>query len=422
MPELKAFKGICYNTKKINLSSVVAPPYDVITPQQQNELYDESDFNIVRLILGREENRYEASAGAYRQWRKDGILVQDEQPAFYVLTQTIMTNDGKQVTRKGFISLCKLEELGKGSVFPHEKTLAKPKEDRLKLFNATDAIFSQIFSLYNDPTFELNEILYGITSTKASAEVEYENVLNRMWKLTDPKNIATVKEFFKGKNVLIADGHHRYETALAYCQEKKSANPAHTGEELYNYVPMFLTNMHDPGLTIFPTHRILHGLPNFDSSQFIEKLEEYFRITLYSNQNELLKHLPLKNNNIGLVLPTAIGFILLELKSLSSMKELGVPDVLAKLDVSILHTLILKHILGISEEAQLQKLNLHYVKDEQQAVNIVKDKKAQAAFLLNATPIDQVNEAAEAGYVLPQKSTYFYPKLLSGLVLFSFVD
>ncbi len=422
MPEIKAFKGICYNQKKVSLASVVAPPYDVITPVQQNNLYEESDYNIVRLILGREENRYEAAASAYNQWRKEGVLAQDEQPALYVLTQTMMTQDGKQITRKGFISLCKLEELGKGSVMPHEKTLAKPKEDRLKLFNATNAIFSQIFSLYSDPQFELNEILYNITTTKPSAEVEYEDVLNRVWKLTDEKNIATVQEFFKDKNVLIADGHHRYETALAYSQDKKAANPNHTGDELYNYVPMFFTNMNDPGLIIYPTHRILHSLAEFDTSNFVEKLEDYFRITLYSNQNELLKHLPVKNNNIGLVLPTAIGFILLELKSLVPMKELGVPDVLAKLDVSILHTLILKHVLGISEEAQLQKLNLHYVKDAQQAVNIIKDKKAQAAFILNATPIEQVYEAAEAGYVLPQKSTYFYPKLLSGLVLFSFVD
>jgi len=420
MPELQSFNAILYNTKKVNLSDVVAPPYDVISHLQQLELYDRNAYNIVRLILGKEENRYSSAAQCYNRWREENILSDDDEPAVYVLTQTYMHSDGKQVTRRGFIAACRLEELGKGSIFPHEKTLSKPKEDRLKLFNATEAMFSQIFSIYSDAKSELNDSLYSVTSTRAHLEVVYENILNRVWKLTDKNSLQKVSDYFRTNNVLIADGHHRYETAFAYMNSKKESNPNHKGNEPYNFVPMFFTNMNDPGLVIFPTHRIVHSLPDFDISSFMQKLEEYFHVTIYSNQNQILRNLPLRRHNFGMVLPTALGFLLLELKSTSILHEFQIPPVVANLDVTILHTLILKHILGITLEAQEQKLNLNYEKDSQQAIDAVRDGSAQVAFILNPTPIEQVKEVAEAGYVLPQKSTYFYPKLLSGLVNYSF--
>ncbi|MBI5214328.1 MAG: DUF1015 domain-containing protein [Ignavibacteriae bacterium] len=420
MPELQPFTAILYNTKKVILSDVVAPPYDVISQQQQNDLYSRNAYNIVRLILGKEENRYTSAAQFYNRWREENVLTDDDVPALYVLTQTYMVADGKQVTRRGFIAACRLEELGKGSIFPHEKTLSKPKEDRLKLFNATEAMFSQIFSIYSDPKFMLNDVLYSITSTRAQLEVEFENVLNRVWKVTDMNNIQKVSEYFRTSNVLIADGHHRYETAFAFMNSRKESNAKHCGTEAYNFVPMFFTNMNDPGLVILPTHRIVHSLNDFDISSFMQKLEQYFHVTIYSNQNQILKNLPLRRHNFGMVLPTALGFLLLELKSTSVLHELKIPPVVANLDVTILHTLILGHILGITPEAQEQKLNLDYEKDSQQAIDAVRDGRAQIAFILNPTPIEQVKEVAEAGFVLPQKSTYFFPKLLSGLVNYSF--
>ncbi|MBI3193558.1 MAG: DUF1015 domain-containing protein [Ignavibacteriae bacterium] len=422
MPELQPFKAILYNTKKINLSDVVAPPYDVISQQHQHDLYNRNAYNIVRLILGKEENRYTSASHFFNRWREENILSDDDEPAVYVLTQTYMLSDGKQVTRRGFIAACRLEELGKGSIFPHEKTLSKPKEDRLKLFNATETMFSQIFSIYSDSKFTLNDALYSTTSTHAHLEVEFENVLNRVWKLTETDSLRKVSEYFRSSKVMIADGHHRYETAVAYMKSKKESNPAHTGNEAYNFVPMFFTNMNDPGLVILPTHRIVHSLKDFDISAFMQKLEQYFHVTIYSNQNQILRNLPLRKHNFGMILPTALGFILLELKSTSILHEFQIPPVVANLDVTILHTLIMKHILGITPEAQEQKLNLDYEKDSQQAIDAVRDGRAQIAFILNPTPIVQVKEVAEAGFVLPQKSTYFFPKLLSGLVNYSFVD
>ncbi len=422
MPEIQPFKAILYNTKKVNLSDVVAPPYDVISHPLQTELYNRSAYNVVRLILGKEENRYASAALHLNKWKDETILCPDEEPALYVLTQTYMLQDGKQVTRKGFIAACRIEELGKGSIFPHEKTLSKPKEDRLKLFNATEAMFSQIFSIYSDEKLSLNDALYSITSTRAQLEVEFDNVLNRVWKLTDKQNLQQIGEYFKSNNVLIADGHHRYETAFAYMNSKKEHNIGHTGREPYNFVPMFFTNMNDPGLIILPTHRIVHSLIDFDISGFMQKLEHYFHVTIYSNQNQILRNLPLRKHNFGMILPTALGFILLELKSTFMLNEFQIPAVVANLDVTILHTLILKHILGISLEAQEEKLNLEYEKDSQQAIDAVRDGRAQIAFILNPTPIEQVKLVAESGYVLPQKSTYFYPKLLSGLVNYSFSE
>ncbi|TAK67208.1 MAG: DUF1015 domain-containing protein [Bacteroidetes bacterium] len=421
MPNIQPFQGLLYNKSKVSLSDVVAPPYDVISSEQQQELYDKSEYNVVRLILGREENRYEESAAYFNLWKKENVILQDDAPAFYVVTQTLMLEDGKQITRKGFIGACELEEFGK-SIYPHEKTLSKPKEDRLKLFTATGAMFSQVFSLYTDREYKLNDIVYQITSSKPWAEIEFENVLNRIWKLTDTERINALQQFLSKQKIIIADGHHRYETAMTYRETLRKANPSYTGTEPYNFIPMFFTNTNDPGLMIFPTHRIIHSLPEFDTGALIEKLEEYFRVTIYSNQNQLLKNLPLRTNNFGFILPTALGFILLELKSLSVMEQFGLPEVVAKLDVSVLHTLILNHIFGISEEAQVQKTNLDYVKDSQQAIDLVRAGNAQAGFLLNPTPIEQVREAAEAGYVLPQKSTYFFPKLLSGLVMYSFTS
>ncbi|MBI3189115.1 MAG: DUF1015 domain-containing protein [Ignavibacteriales bacterium] len=422
MPELQSFNAILYNTKKINLSEVVAPPYDVISLQQQDELYKRSTYNVVRLILGREGDRYKSALRHFTQWREENILSVDDEPALYVLTQTYMLPDGKQVTRRGFIAACRLEEPGKGTIFPHEKTLSKPKEDRLKLFQATETMFSQIFSIYSDPNNELKDALFGITSSRANYEVEFENVLNRVWRLTDATNIQAITDYFRTNNVLIADGHHRYETAFNYMNVRKEQNSDHTGKEAYNFVPMFFTNMNDPGLIILPTHRVVHSVPDFDISSFMQKLEQYFHVTIYSNQNQILKNLPLRKHNFGMILPTALGFILLELKSFSFIKELQIPEPVGRLDVTILHSLILKQILGISLEAQEQKLNLDYEKDSQQAIDAVRDGRAQIAFILNPTPIEQVHEVAVAGYTLPQKSTYFYPKLLSGLVSYSFSD
>jgi uncharacterized protein (DUF1015 family) len=421
MPDIEPFRGYRYNPALVPLHDVIAPPYDVISPEQQAQLYDINPYNIVRLILGREDDRYSSAARYYQDWKRQRILLRDEQPSFYRLRQTFAADDGHEVTRKGFIVRCKLEEFDKQIVLPHEKTLAKPREDRFKLFKATEANFSQIFSLYSDPALEIDATMSGIDNTEPLIDVEFQEVRNKLWRLADTGAIQSIQQFLRGKQVLIADGHHRYETALAFRDYKKSQNTRHTGSEPYNYVMMFLTNIDDKGLVIFPTHRVVHSLRDFKIEAMLKKLERMFIIRKFREFEALsegLKSSP--TTSFGVAVQNDPMYYLITVKPSASVTDI-IADPIApevkELDVSVLHTVILRDILGITLEAQEQKTNLEYVKDVRQALRQVEEKKAQLAFFLKPTRIDQVRTVAKAGLTMPQKSTYFYPKLLSGLVI-----
>lgn len=421
MPYLKPFRGIFYNPQKVDIAAVVAPPYDVISPSQQNELYEASPYNVVRLILGREEDRYSSAASHFEAWKKEGILIRDERPAAYLLSQRFSTPDGRIHERGGFIMRCKLEDFGTGSILPHEKTLAKPKEDRFRLLMATKAMFSQIFGLYADPQRVVDRYVQRHMDAAPAIEIMFEGVRNRLWKLKDPAAITVIQEFMRDRQILVADGHHRYETALVYRDAMRLKNPNHTGEEPYNFVMMFLTNVHDPGLVVLPTHRLLHSLPQFNVARFLESLTEFFHLDVQADERELLTNLASRQRGaFGLVVPSVPRFILCWLKaSADPFRGLdeSVPSVLKELDVTLLHSVIFGKLLGISAEAQEHKRNLDYVKDAEEAVRAVWKGRADAALLMNPTPVDRVRAVAEAGYTMPQKSTYFYPKLLSGLVM-----
>jgi uncharacterized protein (DUF1015 family) len=421
MPEIRPFRGYLYNQAKVDLQNVVAPPYDVISPTQQEELYARSPYNIVRLILGKEENRYSSAAKHFLEWQDAGILVRGRKPAIYVLHQTFENSDGKSVTRKGFIALCRLEEFHKKIVLPHEKTLAKPREDRLKLLKACNANFSQIFSLYSDPEKRIDSLLKVRTGSKPSVEVMFENVRNTMWIVEDGTIIEAVQNSLGDKQVLIADGHHRYETALAYRDFMKSRDPQYSGNEPYDYVMMFFTNLDDEGLVIYPTHRIVHSLENFAGKAFLDRISEFFVCRDFKEPHALLAALASSSTrSFGMLVKDDPHFYLITLKpTLSSGQVIKdtLPEEVKELDVTLLHSLILKDLLGISSEAQEQKLHIDYVKSEEEALSAVWRGKAQLAFLMNATKIGEVRRVARAGHTMPQKSTYFYPKLLSGLVI-----
>lgn len=421
MPEILPFNGILYNQTKVNIDDVVAPPYDVISREHQQKLYERHPHNVIRLILGREENRYASAAQHFQEWIKQSILVRDTKPAIYIVCQTFTTTTGQRVTRKGFIALCHLEEFEKKVVLPHEKTLAKPREDRFKLFKATNANFSQIFSLYSDSEQQIDRLMNGFAKAKPVIDVMFEDVQNQMWRLQDAPAVKHIQDFLSAKQVLIADGHHRYETALAYRDLMRSQNPKHTGKELYNYVMMFFTNIDDDSLVIYPTHRIVHSLKNFDARQLLQNLEQHFIIRELRDEDSLLQGLTSSSvRSFGLALENEQSYFLLTLKPTSVLQEIiidPIPVEVKELDVSLLHNVILRDILGISSEAQEQKLNIDYVKSANEALQAVRTKKAQAAFLMNATKIEEIRRVAKAGYTMPQKSTYFYPKLLSGLVM-----
>ena len=421
MPEIIPFRGFRYNQSKVDIHDVVAPPYDVIPPEQQERLYDRSPYNVVRLILGREADRYASSAATLKQWISEAILMRDPNPAFYVLHQEFGGDDGKPITRKGFVALCRLEEFEKKIVLPHEKTLAKPKEDRFKLFKATNSNFSQIFSFYSDPEKKIDRMLNGVAKTKPAIDVSYDDVRNSVWTVTDNEVIQNIRAAIAEKQVLIADGHHRYETALAYRDWMRSNAAHHTGRELYNYVMMFFTNVDDEGLVIYPTHRLIHSLPLFDRGKFLESVERFFIVREYKDEEAIMIALASSPvPSFGLLMGGDSTVYLLSLKPTTLPTEIvrdPLPPEVRELDVTILHSLILKDLLGISMEAQEQKRNLNYVRDAQEAYQSVLKGHAQLAFVMNATKIHQVRSVARAGFTMPQKSTYFYPKLVSGLVM-----
>ncbi len=421
MPIIRPFRGIRYNLSKVNINTVVAPPYDVIAPDQQNELYDRDPRNVVRLILGREEDRYSAAAKTFDEWQKSGVLVRDSLPAIYPLVQSFKNAAGDTVRRKGFIALCRLEEFEKGIVLPHEKTLSKAKEDRFKLFKATNSNFSQIFGLYSDPAKTVDAAFAKILHTPPAIKVTFDEVRNQLWTVTDTSVIAAVSEALKSKQVLIADGHHRYETGLAYRDSLKSQNPRHNGNELYNYIMMFFTNLDDEGLVIFQTHRVIHSIPNFDWKRLSIELKKNFDLQHLKTQEAMLQMLAKEGTHtFGVIVNEPERYWVARLKgpgSLTSLVPSDVPKEVRDLDVVLLHAHILGDLLGISAEAQEKKLNIHYVQKVNACGEEVLSGKAQVAFIVNPTRIEQVRAVAKAGHTMPQKSTFFYPKLLSGLVM-----
>ena len=441
MSEIIPFKGVLFNPEKVgDLSRVMAPPYDVISPKLQDELYSRHPNNIVRLELGKVNegdsegsDRYSRAASFLHKWLADGELIRDRRPAIYYYTQTYPLAGGNELTRKGFIALSRLQDFGKGSIHPHEKTLSGPKADRLRLMQACEANLSCIFSLYSEPGLGINEMLEETVrgSSPLMSVVDDEGIRNRLWRIDDQRVIAGISESMEGRPLFIADGHHRYETALNYRNLMKAKNGNHTGLEPYNFIMMYFSNMDDQGMTILPTHRVIHSLKNFDANVFINECKKYFDIEErpFDDRNELevrkgfIDRVAVAGKSasaFGLFVRGGNVYRVLTLKAGDMMRKVfgdRIPEVFKGLDVTVLHSLILNRILGITQEAQEQQENIVYVKNCDEAISVGKKDANQLVFILNPTRIQQVKAVAEAGLVMPQKSTYFYPKLLTGLVM-----
>jgi len=439
MAEIVPFRGVLYNPAKVgDLNKVMAPPYDVISPKKQDELYERHPNNIIRIILGKTtpedtqgSDRYSRSAVDLEKWLGEGVLAHDEKPALYYYTQTY-TQDGSKHTRKGFIGLSRLVDFGKG-IHPHEKTLSGPKADRLKLMQACDANMSCIFTLYSDPVLRVNKLLEAASAGKAPDidVTDDDGIVNRIWRVDDQQTLNGVTESMNDKSLFIADGHHRYETALNYRNEMRAKAGSYTGNEPFNFIMMYFSNMDDEGMTIWPTHRVVHSLKDFDADAFLSKCKEYFdcREFAYAASSEpevrasFLKELEksgAKTVSLGLHLRARDIYYLLSFKSNDMMDKVfgdSIPEVFKGLDVTVLHSLVFARILGMTQEAQEKQQNLIYVKSYDEAISACSNDQNQLVFLLNATKIEQVKSVALAGFVMPQKSTYFYPKLLSGLTL-----
>ena len=442
MAKIIPFKGILYNKEKIrDMKDVVAPPYDVISPPEQEELYKRHENNVVRLILGKESdsdtpdnNRYTKAKDSFDSWQKNSILIKDAFPSIYVYSQEYHLGETEGFEKKrrlGFIALSKLENFGEGKIHPHENTLAKPKEDRLKLMQHCNANFSSIFGLFSDPSKRIDSVLKDYMRHSPLYDlVDDAGMRHTLWAIRDNKVIQIITGVMSDKQVFIADGHHRYETAINYRNEMREKLPNFTGEELYNYVMMYFTNTNSEGLSILPIHRLVSNLSNFDKKKIIKKAGEFFNIEKLSlNESDEktvkqklfsdIKERGEKEHIFGMYLGND-EYLLLTLKDEDVLDRLITNSrhpSWKKLDVTILHTLLIEKVLGISEKNLAEQKNITYTISGDEAIKDVKAGKYQIALFLNPTKIEEVKDVAAAGEKMPQKSTFFYPKLLTGLVM-----
>ncbi|MEE9165574.1 MAG: DUF1015 domain-containing protein [Nitrospinota bacterium] len=436
MAEITPFRGILYSQEKIeNFESVVAPPYDVISQSCQEKLYRKSDYNVVRLILGKtlesdndQNNRYTRASKDLNDWLEKGILHQNGCERVYYYSQDYLFN-GERKKRVGFVARVKLEEYSKGIIFPHEFTLSKPKEDRLKLTRACRANFSQVFGIFSDSQKTIDSLVENEVERESLSEVkDSEGVVHTFGNISNKDTIKQIAYCMKDKKVYIADGHHRYETALAYRDEMRKQSGNSVRDKPYDYVMMYLTNMDLEGTSIFPIHRLLFNLDNFLPEQLLKSLEAYFNIQSFPFENSeeknkmrdhVFQQMKLKEKDqfsFGLYLGTG-SFYLLKLKANPFVDDSTTPKEFSGIEAFILHSLIIEKIMGIKKESIKNQNCICYKKNEKEAIEMVDSGKYQIAFFLNPTRMEQVKKVAGAGLRMPQKSTFFYPKLLSGLVI-----
>jgi uncharacterized protein (DUF1015 family) len=439
MAHIYPFRAWRYNPASVRLDDVVTQPYDKISPAMQQAYYQRSPFNLIRIILGlpelfdaeRNESVYTRAARDFRAWREQGVLIQEKTPCIFAYSQRFQVPGSSAVKeRRGFIALGKLHDYADQVVFRHEQTLSKPKSDRLNLLRATRAHFGQIFMLYSDPAASVEQILFdGNGAADAEVTDEY-GVLHRVWRVNDPAVIRLLITAMADKKLIIADGHHRYETALAYSKEHALAAQAST-ESNFSHLPhppypeaavmMTFVNMDSDGLVILPTHRVVHSLPAFDPTGFARRAEEFFSVEPLPEEDsaayiETLK----KQQGTAFVAVTRAAALLLRSKPEAiepALKDL--PERQRQLDLSHLHSIILDRLLGLDAEKVREQTNLRYLRDAGEAVELVRRGEADVAFLTNPVSMEQLKEVAFAGEVMPQKSTDFFPKLLSGLAIYA---
>jgi uncharacterized protein (DUF1015 family) len=392
MAEIQPFHGVLYNTDRVKPADVLTQPYDKITPEMRERYLKLSPYNLVQIELGKEQpgdndssNKYIRARDLYLGWLKEGVLRKSTKPAFYWLEQTF---DGK--TRRGLIAAVRLHRWDEGVIMPHEHTLSKPKADRMSLLKTVGAQQGQIFMLHPDPIPrpKLGSPLYEL--------VDDYNVTNKVYEVLDT---ADIQAAIARQKLYIADGHHRYETSLAYRDE--------AGTEASKYVMATLVHMDDPGLVVLPTHRTVSHLAGFDRKAFAVKLAQNFEIAPQST---------VKADTIGMF----DGERFYSLRPKTNLKPLfaGKPPLWDTLDVAILHVAILEALLGIDEKRLREEANVTYWRETEKAIAEVKAGKAQLAFFLKPTPVRDVKAISDAHSRMPQKSTDFYPKLLSGMVMY----
>ncbi len=412
MAELKPLKALHYDPAVAgDLADLVAPPYDVIDADQREALVARSPFNVVGIDLPLGDDRYADAAALLDHWKSDGVLTTDSEDALWALTQDYTGPDGESRTRRGFFARVRVTEYGPGRIRPHERTHPGPKEDRLRLTRATHANLSPIFSLYSDPDDLAWTALEPHTAAAPWGEVtDADGTLHRIWRVADPDAVAKAIDALADTELLIADGHHRYETARVYAEEIGGEGP-------HRYVLMCLVALEDPGLTVFPTHRLVRGLDAARQEALGQAIKDDFEIARVT-RDEIA---PPPGDG-----PLELGYIdshfrqpyRLTLKSqeIADAALPEMPDAYRRLDVGVLEALLLKRALGLTDDDISHLNGFGYARDVDQALDLIDSKAYDAAFLVRPTPVEQVREIAATGQNMPPKSTYFFPKVLTGLV------
>jgi uncharacterized protein (DUF1015 family) len=412
MADVQPLKTLRYEPSVAgSLGDLIAPPYDVIDERMRAQLAGRSPYNVVQIDL---PESYDGAARTFEDWRRRGVIVQEDEPAMWVLRQDYTAPDGGDRTRTGFFARVRVEDYGAGRIRPHERTHPGPKEDRLKLTRATHANLSPIFSLFPDASGAARETLAQATRTDPFAEVaDHEGTRNSLWRLADPDSIAALQGAVADAELLIADGHHRYETARAYADEVG-------GEGDHRYVLMLLVALEDPGLLVFPTHRLLTGLKDDAEKQTAirDTARRDFEIEELDDARELEP--PAGNDRVTFgymdsFFKRPFRFTLKD-QSIADEALAGMPEPYRRLDTAVLEAIVLRGALHMSEDDISHLRGLDYSKNLEDAIERVQSGAADAGFFMRATPVEQVREVAAAGESMPPKSTYFYPKVPTGLV------
>ena len=434
MAIIKPFQAWRYDAGKVRLDDVVTQPYDKITPQMQDGYYAASPNNLVRIILGKaepgddtEHNVYSRAAASFRDWRSSGVLRRDPEPAIYAYQQHFKVpgdSSGMRHMRTGFIALGKLHDYSERVVHRHEQTLSKPKADRLNLLRATRGHFGQIFMLYRAP----HDLIGSLVPPPTMSVKDEYGVEHKVWRIDDPKFISRLQHDMADKKLIIADGHHRYETALAFREEMRAAHGSTSEPAPWDFVMMTLVNMDSPGLVVLPTHRVVKGLDSFDLSGLLEKAAHWFAVEDVTSRFHADQPMDLLGGDDAphyAYVPTMLAVSsekvhLLRAKQGAADAALPALDARERqLDVVQLHKLLLENALGMTEEDIRAQKHLAYIRDPREAIANVRNGGAQLAFLINPVRVEQIRDIAFGGGVMPQKSTDFYPKLLSGLTIYA---
>ena len=410
--EVLPLNAIVYNQDKVNMADVVAPPYDVIDEKYQDELYSRSEYNCVRLILNKSEDRYTESAKVFNELKEKEILIHTDKPAIFYIVQKYTNEKGKMIERKGFIARNKIEDFSSKKVLPHEFTMGGPKEDRFRLVSATGAFYSQIFMVYNDEKQRIeSEVAAKYLSKAPYMDITDDlGIQNIVYLIDDEQDIKIICEVLADKTLLIADGHHRYETSMRYANE-------HPENEYAQYVMSYFTNAADENLVIYPTHRIIEK--NIEPKTILEAVKKHYDIIEMADKDAFLDKIEQENKNqitTGLILRNDEKYYVLKLKE-GVKEKIDTPAELQNLDLTVLHEVILKGELGFSQEELMAQNGVKYEKKENVSFESVKSGCANACFIMAYPKMKDIIDISSAGLRMPQKSTYFYPKLLSGIVI-----